>query len=267
MSYKNPTWLREKYCAEKLSLREIAKIAGSDNATIRYWMVKHKIPRRNVKLALSMAMRKRVKIRISDEELRKKYWEMKLSLKQIASEYGVSAMTILARMREYGIETDRDRGPNAPISKDTYVLHECKLIKGQCTDLEIGYIAGVFDGEGSTGILYSKKGKYDHLYPYFNVSNTSEELIGKLHKMIGGNVSDDIYRPPRKKQYTLRFSSIRDVLEVLKKIEPYLIVKRKVARLVIEFCESRLNQKESRTYTEREWEIHRETKKLNKRGR
>jgi hypothetical protein len=263
MSYKDSTWLKEQYHTEKKSLYEIAKIAGTDACTVRYWMVKHKIPRRNRLASLSIAMKKR-KLKIPCDELKRQYWEQGFSLKKIAIKYGVSAGTVLNRMKECGIEREKVRG--APIPFERYSLHESELLKGNCTEREVGYLIGIFDGEGATGISLSKRGDYQYLHPFFTISNTDEELMKRLSGMLGTKYSVNREKPKRKTQYIIRLNAIRDILEVLQRIESYLIVKRRQASLVIEFCKSRLEQEKRgfRSFTSREWEIYLETKKLNK---
>lgn len=47
MTYKNKQWLEQKYWDEELCLREIAEICGVVLSTIKYWMIKLDVPRRN----------------------------------------------------------------------------------------------------------------------------------------------------------------------------------------------------------------------------
>ena len=46
--YKSERWMRRKYVVEKLTEQEIAKLAGTTQATINRWLVSHglKVKRR-----------------------------------------------------------------------------------------------------------------------------------------------------------------------------------------------------------------------------
>jgi hypothetical protein len=57
----------------------------------------------------------------------------------------------------------------------------------------------------------------------------------------------------------------KDVLVFLEMLLPYLIIKRRQAELVIEFCKSRLAKPNHAPYDERELEVFAEVKRLNER--
>jgi hypothetical protein len=46
-SIANPAWLKERYWNDRLSTQEIADLAGISDASVRYAMRKHGIPRRH----------------------------------------------------------------------------------------------------------------------------------------------------------------------------------------------------------------------------
>ncbi|MDI6807292.1 MAG: LAGLIDADG family homing endonuclease [Candidatus Aenigmarchaeota archaeon] len=103
MSYKNSSRLKELYLDKKLSISEIANLFDVNPRTIWYWLIKHKIPRRepsNVKIG---------KLRITKEELKNLYLNDGLSAAEIGKKFGIkSTSNILIRLHKYGIPP-RDR--------------------------------------------------------------------------------------------------------------------------------------------------------------
>lgn len=92
------------------------------------------------------------------------------------------------------------------------------------------YLAGIIDSEGT--IKITKQGRYHQMG--LIVSNTSEELIDYLRENYGGRTSG----PYKSKIEGNRDIFIwqcngKDAIKLIKKIEPYLIVKQKQAELAI----------------------------------
>jgi hypothetical protein len=131
-----------------------------------------------------------------------------------------------------------------------------------------GYCAGIFDGEGSLTIRYSKKGRYtiaasvgmvDRRPPYY------------LHREFGGSLN-----PIKKKGnnrditvWTLTGESVRQFLNAVK---PFLIVKRRQAEIAERFMEvyyhPNVNRKRRpRAVLSIAAECRKEMMKLNRRGR
>jgi len=142
-----------------------------------------------------------------------------------------------------------------------------KIKKKRFTEFEKGWLAALIDGEGSLGLLISKPNKYhetDLMIPRIDISNTCKALIDKVCEVTG---IFQIYKGNRgnscKPVWVWRCSSVLGILNILNAVKPYLIVKRKQAELLIEFCNLRLKNEK---YTEREYEIVKLLKKLNEKG-
>lgn len=112
------------------------------------------------------------------------------------------------------------------------------------TELQIGYIAGFFDGEGTIHVSpYSRKGKRKGEKSYqivVRVGNTNRKLLERIQSWLGyGYIFDD--PTPRKKPfYVLIINHQEDKLKFLELLIPYLIEKKNRAALVIEFLRLRL---------------------------
>ena len=55
------------------------------------------------------------------------------------------------------------------------------------TDLQIGYIAGIIDGEGS--VCLTRNAPNEHRSPALSVSSTTKEMLDYLKENLGGSIS------------------------------------------------------------------------------
>jgi hypothetical protein len=101
---------------------------------------------------------------------------------------------------------------------------------------EPSYFAGLFDGEGSVAAYRTKAG-YSTLQ--VTIQMTVREPVALMHERFeGGRLRLEPARNLRcKPTFHLRWYG-QPALRVLYELEPYLIVKREVARLGIEYLES-----------------------------
>ena len=109
-NYHDADWLREKYHAERMTLREIADLCGVTGTTIGEWMDRHGIERRDVREA------QRPEGKHTDREwLAEQYHGKGRSLKDMAQECDVNAVTIMNWMDRHEIPrrgyTDHLRKP------------------------------------------------------------------------------------------------------------------------------------------------------------
>lgn len=112
------------------------------------------------------------------------------------------------------------------------------------TELEISYLAGLMDADGciamSKMIAGPQKTKNHRYAATMNIVNTSPDLMKWLVEKFGG-----IYRQRRrmsekhKPTFDWYFNNGK-ALWILKLIEPFLVVKKERARVVIEFLENRV---------------------------
>ena len=130
------------------------------------------------------------------------------------------------------------------------------------------YLAGFVDGEGSI-TLYKRKDirtkKGFTINAKFSIGNTNQDFMKELNSCGGQPFIRKYNGENCKPLYELNIQDLKGIRVFLKAIQPYLIIKKKQAELMIEFIESRLSHKGS-GYTEREMEITGLITALNKKG-
>jgi hypothetical protein len=105
-------------------------------------------------------------------------------------------------------------------------------------DLEKGWLAAAIDGEGT---LQGKLG-----LTLIQVVNTNEAFIKYAASLLGPLARIYIYDDvdgTRLRKYTVRLHIQADIKEILVQIEPYLIIKRELARKIIIWCDGRFKRK------------------------
>jgi len=141
----------------------------------------------------------------------------------------------------------------------------------------LGYFIALTEGEGGVGISKCKS-KYQsqgfQLQPYIAITNTSLDLLKEVQCVFKGQYGIPCYikkmsgrKDKRWKQcYVLIFGRLNVIYSLLMMMKPHLIVKRKQAELMIQFCKSRLKKKMTcAPYDKRELKIHQTLKELNAR--
>ena len=106
------------------------------------------------------------------------------------------------------------------------------------------YLAGVMDSEGTIRITQEKLSRHPNWNPRYNgavsMGMASKEIILLFQKTFTPNANIRIERVPNRKIiYRWGTSGSNIVPEILKKLLPYLIEKKKQAELVIMFCEGK----------------------------
>jgi len=92
------------------------------------------------------------------------------------------------------------------------------------------YIAGIVDGEGHLQIVRHTSGSYT---PRLTVGSTTKRLLDELAYDLGGNIYAMKSRNPRAKNAWLWQLSGAPVMELLKRIESLLVVKKTQAQLIL----------------------------------
>ena len=149
--------------------------------------------------------------------------------------------------------------------------------------VNIAYLAGLFDGEGSIFIYrrnyYKKRHKKNfYLSPQITISNNNNYVLLVIKKWIGfGNVFSYKRKEMDHLTYRWSISGIRRCLKFTKLLYGKCIIKNEQLKFMEEFCESRINrpnifQKISSgkrkiphrpPYNNREFEIVKEIRKCN----
>lgn len=109
------------------------------------------------------------------------------------------------------------------------------------TEAEKGYIAGMLDGEGCITANRGRKRKRDGLYGIGTITvfiaNSDPKVIKWMHEKIGGKISMHVPRNPKHSiSYWLSFYGKERISTILTVLEPYLIIKKAQAQLILECC-------------------------------
>jgi hypothetical protein len=142
---------------------------------------------------------------------------------------------------------------------------------------DIVYLAGFLDGEGmfTVGVRRSAKIVKGIRYggvcltPFISITNTYNPIMLSFHELLGGSVLKSPYNSPdgkRKTVRTLQITRLMDVKALLEQVLPYLRVKQKQAKLLLEFCNLRLEDKWME-HNPRLFDIANEIRELNKKGK
>lgn len=97
----DPATARKLYWEDKKSTIKIGRMYGVNPGTLYRWMKKHNIQTREEAEANLL----RRKLMLTSDELRKFYWDKKMSAKEIGKLFGVKGATVRYRMRKYDIPT------------------------------------------------------------------------------------------------------------------------------------------------------------------
>lgn len=110
------------------------------------------------------------------------------------------------------------------------------------------YLAGIIDGEGCL--------RFNNA-PRLHIANTSPILIKWLITNFKGYTwtENKVYIPNSKQRYTWELSA-QQLLSLLIKVEPYLLLKRRQANLIISYYKHAITQ----------YELRKELQRLNHKG-
>lgn len=116
----------------------------------------------------------------------------------------------------------------------------------QREDVKLAYIAGLIDGEGT--ISLNKQTEKAHpqwnpkYTPYIGFTNTNLEALELVGDFLGSNVrhhvgSKDGFKG-NKECFRVVKNGKNNVRKLLEKLLPYLVIKKKQAELVINYCDN-----------------------------
>lgn len=107
--------------------------------------------------------------------------------------------------------------------------------------MELPYIAGLFDGEGTIGITKPSPGAGRRHRPVVAVCMTHERTIRAIQASLGGNVrvvDQSKYNPNAATRFDWRLSG-QAALDFIESVRPWLITKRDQADIFLRFEPSR----------------------------
>jgi len=145
----------------------------------------------------------------------------------------------------------------------TYLYLLKEKIKTELTEWEKGYLAGIIDGEGSISI--SDNGPQGTHGPRISVGSTSLKLIRWLNDKICPAMYPVHSTNPLGKKciYIWETHKTGIVRDFLKTLLPFLIIKKKQAEAMLEFCECRAKSAWGSGYSKQEIQLINELRKLN----
>jgi len=130
------------------------------------------------------------------------------------------------------------------------------------------YLAGFTDGEGYISVnthkdIRTKRGFT--LHPRIVLASTNKILLNQIQEITKGKITLNTKTHGCKNVYVLIIQDLESILSYIKHIKKYLIIKSEQAKLIHEYCILRLKNK-NKGYSDRELEIAKIFKKINKRG-
>lgn len=102
----------------------------------------------------------------------------------------------------------------------------------------VGYLAGIFDGEGCIGIKkYMPKGKNRTMcyYLYLYVGMQDKGVMSLIHDVLGGNLNEERV-PKRRSMWRWNVTGKLHIAAILNMLLPHLRVKRSQAELALDCC-------------------------------
>lgn len=140
------------------------------------------------------------------------------------------------------------------------------------SDVEKAWLACAIECEGTIGIDHNHQVS---LSPYIFFGNSKGEIVEHFLKVSRAPVTVFVMRyTDRRKgnwkdQWHVKVRRAPWVYTFLKQVYPYCIIKKEQASLILEFLEIEDQRRSQglKGYSEREWEIYRAVKALNRRGK
>lgn len=169
-----------------------------------------------------------------DSYIRQTYGKLRPSV--IATHLNCTRPALYHRVERLGLKTNMASGEYL---RRQSLPRTAKPFSGISNDIEKGYVAGVIDGEGS--VVKPPR-------VIIEVNSTTKPLVRRLQQICGGNITGPyLYRSgfAREKcqpQYKWTMSSMANVLDLLKTILPYLVIKKRDAERGIRYLEGRFKQ-------------------------
>lgn len=138
---------------------------------------------------------------------------------------------------------------------------KCLTLLSRMTDIELAYLAGFIDGEGTISLRKQQRGYYR---PLIEIVNTDPLIIEYLHKYFWQKVTK--CRNGRQVPYLRASLTGFGILPFLQALIPYLKAKKLQANLVSAYILLRYEQEWRASPSEKMMEIYQDVKMLNSQG-
>lgn len=138
----------------------------------------------------------------------------------------------------------------------------------EITQVQAAYLAGYVDCDGTISLKTAKRPNGNiRICPYVGFSNTNKTGIQWIHNLLSPKLKTTIQERQggynHKRIYILQVHGQKQVASFLRMIKPYLVQKVQQAEIILGYCE---NHKFRTAPTEKELELVRKIRPLNKRG-
>jgi len=131
-------------------------------------------------------------------------------------------------------------------------------------DIDLSYLAGLFDGEGNIHIVKPHGRTYINIL--VRVTNTNPVVVSLFSDLVEGHHYIESPRRNWKTLHRIEYSKLQHIIQVLEAIYPHLHLKKHHAELAIKYCTSRLSHPRA-SYDDAELQMIRELRGLNRRGK
>lgn len=135
----------------------------------------------------------------------------------------------------------------------------------ELSERDISYLAGLVDGEGSVSLFTRGQAEKGYVTPSLQITNCDRRLIDWLHENLGGQVYEQKPRS-RRRPCWLWCCFGKVARDIIKRVEPSLIVKGEQARVVLRLGEPGCRNSLSDEEREQRYAAIAEMRDLNRRG-
>jgi len=123
------------------------------------------------------------------------------------------------------------------------------LVENPWNDIELGWLSGILDGEGSIGMSRTIHNSKPIFSVQVQITSCDKPLIDKVVEILekmGVSKKPTIVNRTRKfyigNEYCINFQRLTDVKDILLKVKDTLVIKREKAILAIEYVNMRLKE-------------------------
>lgn len=138
------------------------------------------------------------------------------------------------------------------------------------TIAQLAYLAGLLDGEGCiTAVARKSVGRGNSYRTDVTIANTCKKVTDWLLKNFGGAVYTRTFKETRYKTAYNWYMDPKEILSLLPKVIPFLVVKKSQAELMLEFRNliQEHNLQLSKKVVDKRRRIANRFRKLNKKGK
>ena len=140
--------------------------------------------------------------------------------------------------------------------------------------LEKSYVAGFLDGEAWVGLTKSRSGGRLQYRPGIHIANNNRNVLEKIRRDYKGSIIRKNRQGCNQKiGYILEIRKKESMVLILKDILPYLIVKKKQAKILVKFLVNFMNVRKGigiMSISKKEWrrreDLYRKLRMLNFKG-